>query len=194
MEFLVVNSNKLKIMMNKDDMLRYGIDPNDADYDNNKTRSAFWRVLDTACAECGFSVNGDKLLIQFYPSGDGSELFVTKLGRIGSAAERSIARSQNVAMLTSRNAVYRFLGIEELIKLSRTLSEEAKGAKSNLYFSDDGAFYLTVEERGAYGALGELERIGEFGASLPYTIEPYIIEHSNKISQDGNALFLLSEL
>ena len=76
MEFLVVSKSKLKIMMSRDDMKKYGIDGEDIDYDNPKIRRSFWKILDEAKERCGFEASGDKVLIQYYPSKDGGEIFV----------------------------------------------------------------------------------------------------------------------
>lgn len=180
--------------MTREDMLEYGIDSGDADYENPSTRRAFWRVLDVARESCGFDVTGDKILVQFYPSGEGSEMFVTRLGRIGAGAERSISRSQNVAMLSSRHTVYKFSDLSSLIKLSRGFRAEGRETPAELYFSDDGYFYLVFEARGALGSLCELDSLCEFASEVPYTLEPYIIEHSKKISEGGNAFLAMASL
>lgn len=188
MEFLVINKNKLKIMMTQDDMKDFEIDTKDIECDTAQNKKALWRVLDEANSKCDFSVSGDKVLIQFYPSSDGCELFVTKLGRLRADAEKSIARSQNISMLTSSRCIYRFCSIGDVLKLSRALSKENGEVVTDLYFSEDGMFYLVVEERCVCSGIGILERIGDFGVSVPYNMLTYIIEHSQKISQNGKAL------
>ena len=108
MDFLVVSDSKLKIMMSREEMKKYDIDNENIDYDNPKTRRSFWRILDAARTGCGFEASGDKVLIQFYPSKDGSEIFVTKLGVVSSGTEKTIAKSSKIAMLSSRVVIYRF--------------------------------------------------------------------------------------
>ena len=194
MEFLIINKNKLKVMMSAADMIEYGIDPKDAEYENPKTRQAFWRVLDAASSMCGFNVAGDKLLIQFYPSAEGSELFVTKLGRIGTNAERSILKSQNVTMLASKYTVYKFSDVLPMVDLVKKFNEDSVKAEADLYFCEDGNFYLTLEERSLCGGLGGLSVLGEFATEVPYALIPYIIEHSKKISNNGDAFSVMREL
>ena len=58
MEFLKISDTKLKVMLNADDMERYGIDPLNTDYGDPAVRRSFWRVLDAAREECGFRVAG----------------------------------------------------------------------------------------------------------------------------------------
>jgi hypothetical protein len=59
-------------MMSRDEMKKYGIDGDNIDYDDPKTRRSFWRILDAAHEKCGFEASGDKILIQFYPAKDGT--------------------------------------------------------------------------------------------------------------------------
>ena len=193
MEFLMINNNKLKVVINKDDMEKYEFAFECNEKNSTETRRALWRVLDAAQAECGFSASGDRLLIQFYPNNDGGEIFVTKIGKVGASAERGIALSQNVAMLSSRRIMCRFNEIGEVIKFCRGLSEEAKENTASLYYSEDGVFYLVYDERNA-SPLSELNGIFEFGDEIPITLESYIAEHSAKISGGVNAFRVLSEL
>ena len=193
MEFLIINDNKLKITLSPEDIAEYNIDPDDSDYENPKTRRAFWRILDVARERCGFKISGDKLLIQFYPAAGGGEIFVTKLGRVALGAERTISKSGNVAMLSSRHAIYRFSDFSSLLTVARSLSEEAKKRQSRLYFAEDGNYYLFMEERNTSGILSELTIIGDFASEVPGTLGPYIAEHSETVAEE-NALELLSEL
>ncbi len=180
-------------MLTPEDMTEYNIDPDDSDYENPKIRRAFWRILDVARESCGFRISGDKLLIQFYPAAGGGEIFVTKLGRIASGAERTISKSGNVAMLTSRHAIYRFSDFSSLLTVARALSDEAKSRQSRLYFAEDGNYYLFMEERSTSGILSELTLLGDFASEVPGNLEPYIVEHSEAVAEE-NALSLLSEL
>ena len=191
-EYLIINDNKLKIMMTGEDMTSYGIDPENSDYENPQVRRAFWRILDAARVECGFKVSGDKLLIQFYPSSGGGEIFVTKLGKIASGAERTISKSSNVAMLSSRNVIYRFSGLSALLTVARELSSSERDVPSDVYFCEDGCYYLLMEERSAAGVFSQFARIGEFASELPSNLEPYIREHSTLIAS-ATAIEVLSK-
>jgi negative regulator of genetic competence, sporulation and motility len=190
MDYLVINENKLKIMMSAEDMREYGIDAEASDYDNPAVRRSFWRILDAARDACGFSVSGDKLLIQFYPSGSGSELFVTKLGRIGGGAERNLSNNRNVAMLTSKYSIYRFDTLSDLKALSQRLGGRVKDIKSDAYLGDDGAYYLIIEERSVSGQISDFALLCEYGTELPYSMIPYVLEHSRLVSKDNATVAL----
>ena len=193
MEFFIINSNKLKIKMTSDDMKKYGISPTDSGRDSPRIRRAFWSVLDEAREACGFTASGEKLLLQLYPSDGGGELFVTKLTKIGGSREQSLMHSESVAMLQSRPTVYRFSSFSRLVCAAKRVPTEAKNAASEAYLSDDGAYYLVLEERSLRGAPSEVSLIGEFASEVPYILLPYIREHSTVIVENS-ALNLLSEL
>ena len=185
MEFLVVSDSKLKIMMSKEDMIKYEIDGEDIDYDNPKVRRSFWRILDAAKESCGFNVAGDKILIQFYPSKDGSEVFVTKLGILSDGAEKAISKSSKVAMLTTKRAIYQFSSFKSLVTAAKIIKNEELERRPKAYFDESGAYYIIADERrGASGKNSEITPISEFGKELPSTISGYVAEHSSEIDFD----------
>ena len=47
MELLVINDNKLKIMLNKEDMKKHGLDGKDLDYEDNETRKRLFEILES---------------------------------------------------------------------------------------------------------------------------------------------------
>jgi len=185
MDFLVVSDSKLKIMMNREDMKRYDIDGENIDYDNPKVRRSFWRILDAAREACGFEASGDKVLIQFYPAKDGSEIFVTKLGVISSGAERTIAKSSKVAMLETRRTIYKFPSMESLISAAKILEGENLPKIPRAYFDENGSYYIIAEERrGGSGAGIEISPLAEYGREIPSNLASYISEHSGEIRFD----------
>ena len=185
MDFLVVSDSKLKIMMSRDDMKKYGIDGDNIDYDNPKIRRSFWRILDAARNECGFEASGDKVLIQFYPSKDGSEIFVTKLGVISSGAERTIAKSSKVAMLSTRRTVYKFSSFSSLVCAAKIIEAEECERPPRAYFDERDAYYIIADERrGLVGRASEISPLNEYGREIPENLAAYISEHFSEISFD----------
>ena len=185
MEFLVVSDSKLKIMMNRDDMQKYEIDGDNIDYDNPKIRRSFWRILDAAREKCGFEAAGDKVLIQFYPSKDGSEIFVTKLGLISSGAERTIAKSSRVAMLSTRRTIYKFSSFSSLVSAAKIIENDECERTPKAYFDEHGCYYIIADERrGLVGKASEISPINEYGREIPENLAAYISEHSSEIRFD----------
>ncbi len=185
MDFLVVSDSKLKIMMSLDEMKKYGIDGENIDYDNPKTKRAFWKILDAAKDSCGFEVSGDKVLIQFYPAKDGSEIFVTKLGLISAGAERTISKSSKVAMLMRRRSVYRFDSIESISSCVGTIMNDIREYDPKAYIDEYGSYYLVTEEKkSASGRSPDVSVIAEFGDEIPSNLAPYIAEHSTEVNME----------
>ena len=182
MDFLVVSDSKLKIMMSREDMRKYEIDGDNIDYDDPKTRRAFWQILDTAREACGFEASGDKVLIQFYPSKDGSEIFVTKLGLISSGAERTIAKSSKVAMLTTKRRVYKFSSFRSLVLAAKIISSGEFERPPRAYYDERGSYYIVADERRGYNErAADITAITEYGTQIPENLAAYITEHSNEI-------------
>ena len=187
MEFLVISESKLKIMLTKLEMKKYGLDLPELDYQDKEVRTAFWQILDEAKAKCGFDTKGEKVLIQFYPSHSSAEIFITKLGVLSKSAERSIVGSDRIAMLSSEIRIYRFSCLGSLIDAIRqnsdVLSEEAEA-----YLSENGSFYLIGEERNLRSS-----SFSEYGEEVPKALEAYIKERSRLISASRGELISLTE-
>lgn len=195
MELLFISDSKLKVMLTEEDMRKYDLNAEKANYDNTETRRAFWEILDEAKHRTGFDAASDKVLIQLYPSRDGGcELFVTKLGLVPSIAEKTIAKSNRVTMLAARRGVYAFGTLTDLLLASRAVEKIPSVKESDAYFSDDGRYYLLVEERGGKNeGTDGTSRLSEFGESLPTTLADYIREHGICLVEK-NAIACLSAL
>lgn len=195
MEMLLISDAKLKVMMTKADMDAYALKGEEVDYDTTEARRAFWSILDEAKRQTGFDAAKDKVLIQLYPSKDGGcELFVTKLGLVPPLAEKTIARSGRVAMLSARRAIYGFERLSELTDACRQVSGCDGVEKSDVYYVDDGKYYLVLEERlGKSERVTELSCLSEYGACLPASQLDYIREHGICI-KSGGAVSLFSRL
>jgi negative regulator of genetic competence, sporulation and motility len=192
MEYLIISENKLKIMLSAEEVGAYAIESEVADYKDPEVRRAFWRILDRARDECGFKVTGEKLLIQYYPSKSGAEIFVTKLGKISTGVERSLCGSDSIAMLASKNMIYRFDSVDSLNRLCKEILRTSEEVRGDVYFSEDGCYYLFFEERGDYFSLSPFSVISEFGEEIPQNISSYIKEHSKPIAiGDGFRRFAL---
>lgn len=186
MEFLVINDSKLKIMLTGKEVMRYGIDAEGSDYRNPEVRRIFWKILDRAKEECGFQVKGEKLIIQYYPSKSGAEIFVTKLGKVSLGAERTLSSADSITMLSSRNMIYRFENEEALRRVSQEIVRRSAEEKGDVYLSDDGYYYLFFEDRCDLSNLSPFSLISEFGEEIPQNMDNYIKEHSEPLAI-GNA-------
>ena len=166
--------------MNKRELKRYSLDAPEEEYNSRRMRTALWRVLDVAYRECGFSTSGERMLVQIYCSDCGCEIFVTKLGRLGATAERNIARSGSVTMLSSKSSLYRFPDVSTLLSALKHLSIDSRDECSLVYLTDDACFLLAEERTGAM-PLGDLSVLSEFGAEVPLTLTTHLTEHATSV-------------
>ena len=196
MEILKINDSKIKIMLSAADMQNYKLTSDDVDYNDNTTRQKIFRILDYVKKKFGFDHEGDKLLIQFYPSKDGgAELFVTKLGLLSVGEKRTIARSERVTMLNARRAIYGFASFGDLLLAAKAMNRIGDIKHSELFLFENGTYYLEIMERGEGRGefIREYASLLEFASPVPRERHPYITEHSECLTE-GNAIEVLSSL
>lgn len=196
MDILKISESKLKIMLTKADVKKYKLDTDNVDYNDTKTRNKVWEILDYVKKYHGFDHDGEKLLIQFYPSRDGgAELFVTKLENLSHKNERSISKASNVTMLDSKRTIYSFGSFDDLIRASRIIKNSKSIKGSELFFDGENGYYLEIHERGASrnGSICDFAILLEFSSAVPKELFPYITEHCSKLTR-GNAVEQLAKL
>ena len=196
LDVLKISESKLKIMLSRADMKKYKLDIENVDYNDIKTRNKVWEILDYVKKQHGFNHEGEKLLIQFYPSKDGgAELFVTKLENLSHKNERSISRANNVTMLDTKRTMYSFGCFDDLVRASKIIKESKCIKGSELFYDGNEGYYLEIIERGAsrYGSICDFAILLEFSSAVPKELYPYINEHCSKLTR-GNAVEQLARL
>ncbi len=189
MEFLLIGQSKIKIVLSESELKKYKLDKECGDLESPATRRAFWRVLEAAREEVGFDPAGDKVLIQFYPTkSGGSEIFITKLGLLKEGSAELVSRSDRVSMLSKRESVYVFEGIEELTSAARAIKQKSGDCSpvSDVYLAPSGRYFLTIEEYGKGGERVEFPCLSEFGSLVSGDFHAYLAEHCIPLSRgDG---------
>lgn len=196
MELIRISSSKLKIMLTGEDMKKYALDAESADYDNTATRRAFWSILDDAKNQSGFNAAGDRIFIQLYPSKDGGcEMFVTKMGLLCAIDEdekkgttiklpKALIEKSHEAGGREKIGSYVFGELSSLLAVCRQLLARKWRGKSEAYRGRDGRCYLILAERtrDMSATLDRLSFISEFGkAENSDTVRLYIREHGECI-------------
>ncbi len=194
MDLILINDNKLKVVLTAEDMTAYALTCETIDYDNTETKRAFWDILDTAKHRTGFDAASDRVFIQVYPSrGGGCELYVTKLhsDRAKSPLPGEhvcrVSRADTSDGLTSE--IYAFDSMHSLLCACRLLWEHGAVRSSSAYIAEGGDwYYLRFESRETYPA------IAEYGVRHNLlTADTYIAEHCECICKD-NAVEILAAL
>ena len=193
MEFLLIGQSKIKIVLSCEELKKYKLDRECGDLESPLSRRAFWRVLEAAREEVGFDPAGDKVLIQFYPTREGgSEIFITKLGLLSDSSAALVSRSDRVSMLSKRESIYVFEGIEELIGAVRAIKEGPLkvAPPSDIYLAPSGRYFLLVEEYGRGGERDEFPSLSEFGSLVGGDFHAYLKEHCTPLAEgDGIETF-----
>ena len=182
MKFLNISDTKLKVTLSAAECLEYGIDASAEDHTTPSVRAALREILALAEVECGFSVAGEKILVQLCPLPSGEcELLVTKLTSLSRKYKESISSSGGVSVLENSRAVYRFDTAENLCSAVRALPRTE--ALVDLYRDDLGRYYLCLEETVSDG-ISEFEVFIEFGERLSALPIPVLSEYGECIAKD----------
>jgi negative regulator of genetic competence, sporulation and motility len=202
MELIMISSSKLKIMLSSDDMAKYSLDAETADYDDTATRRAFWSILDDAKIRTGFNAAGDRVFIQLYPLKEGGcEMFVTKMGllcceetgkkqkppRHGAKNGRSLVDEPGTDCSDERVVACVFDELSSLLSVCRRLYSRKWRGKSEAYRGNNNKCYLLLNERASPSstALDRLCFIGEYGKIEDAdTVRLYIREHASCICRE----------
>jgi negative regulator of genetic competence, sporulation and motility len=142
-------------------------------------KNALRQLLSEAKASVGFSPSGEKLLIQIYPTKDGCEVFVTKLGAISSSAEKVLSRSDRVVLIDEQYSIYRFESLQDII-LASSASDMLKFSPE-FYLDDNGYYYVAIKENNVFTSKASLTQLLEYSVEIPKTVFPYIKEHARRI-------------
>lgn len=90
MEFLLISSEKIKIMLTAEDMEKYKLNAEAMDYNMNRTREVIRDLLKIAKLRTGFEADGERIFIQAFPCKNGEcELYISKLGQIPASSDEN---------------------------------------------------------------------------------------------------------
>lgn len=169
MEYLQINQNKLKITLTKSECESYGIKEEGGDFNSVTVRDTLGKVLKAAGAAEDFRREGEKLLVQLFPTGDGgAELFVTRLSSVGERERRAVTASRELTTYKSSRARFIFNTINDLTSAVRAL----RGTPSaDLYRTYDGDYLLDIKDEWTDG-LSSSDILLEFSTRLPSTFTP----------------------
>ena len=126
MEVILIDPDKLKIMLTAPDMQRYALDTARLEgmtCTDTRTREAFRHIFHDAETETGFHTEGARLLVQMYTSKcGGCEIFVTKLVE---------EPGEDTHKTTQQQQIHTGLSPEETALVRRILPNRVSNASSN---------------------------------------------------------------
>ena len=202
MEFIVISESKIKVMMTAKDLEEFELVANELDYANTETKRMFWDVLSKAKRRTGFDTDGQKVLVQLYPSRQGGcEIFVTKIGSMYSdeydedlfdTPRQTLTeipvkqRKKRPTEKRQEKLVCSFSSLSDMISLCRILDSRGYSGESSAYISEGARYYLALSEdvKDELSILRKFPFISEFAEEEnPKTSEYFLKEHSRAICQ-----------
>ena len=194
MEMIKIGTSKLKVMLTKEDLEEFELAAETLDYSNTETKRMFWDILGRAKHSVGFDTDGERVLLQLYPSRTGGcELFITKLGQLcGSddkdcvlTEEESIlpASERDQSLLTQKSSAFGFEKTEWLLLACRRLLAAGYDRDSAAYVCEGSRLFLFlfgIEPKDLI--LDQYSFLSEYGrAEDAEFLTPYIEEHGTPL-------------
>ena len=192
MELIVIDSQRMKIMLSGEELSSYNIDISTFDPEDEKTKRILYDIVDRARRSAGLDCGGGGMFVQVFTSSDGGcEMYVTDYSRLGDEENKSEGdmSEDNSIKLRKRRSVYRFDRVRELMLACRALYLLGYRESSDAYIQDETETYLVLGEweRDSWAAL-------EYGESVFFGgIQLYLAEHTRPIVE-GDAVGVLGAL
>ena len=190
MDFIIIAHDKLKIILNREEMIEYNVEPDEMDYSQTSTKNVIWSILNKARNETGFNTDSSKLTIQIYTSRDGGcEIFVTKENtNIRIESERHTGNNCDVKTIVIHT------DFDSLKKLCIRIINDKHIKHSSLYLSPEGQYCLIInmcQRKPSYYSIKAEndsifpEYISEYGDAkiCDYFMLYFIKEHYKVISE-----------
>ncbi len=197
MEYILIDSDKLKIILEQKDLDMFCITAEALDYSSPPAKKVFEELLGLAKSELGFDTAGKKLLLELYPSRDGGcELFLTKLpdGSEGcfEDTEDDMPKKKNLL------CAYSFERLDDLLSLAKQLNNRDIVKKSSAWRDLEGRWYILLEcsfelplpEHELF-SLSCISFLSEYGTNEAYRqLHPYLSEYATPVCKK-NAVQIL---
>ena len=183
MEYIMINEEKLKVMLEQNDLAEWDISVEALDYSNPDAKCVFEEILQYARERFGFDTSGHKVLLQLYPSRDGGcELFITKLPRLksGEQEKKEICEQKE-------SIAFGFEKLSHMLAVCNRLADKEFYVESEAWADENGKWYLILSGTDV-SLLDELpfpsdiSFISEYGeAQSPRALSLYLGEHAKSI-------------
>lgn len=182
METVLINKDKIKIMLNRHDMQKYQINP-DFSCSSNEADLKIWSILDDISVTTSFDTRKGSFYVQMFPSkAGGCELFVSRIA----SPSKQVNQKSDGKRTANKLYIYKFENIDNILSLCKALSVTYKDMNSPLYY-DEGSeiYYLTLGFESHYPS-------EFFGEKCKNANNHYVTEHCRLITD--NAIDTLSRL
>lgn len=143
MELIRISSCKLKVMLTKNEVERFHLDPENDE--GEKLHSAFRTLLSEIKADCGFDPGDGELSIQYFPSREGGcEMFISHLNEKEEKEAPDSLRQMREISGFHKEYAFRFSEMEELLSACKRLSSLGYIGESQAYIDEKDACFLLL--------------------------------------------------
>ena len=174
MELIVINENKLKIIMSETDIRSYGLDENEFYCSVTNSREILKKILHNAPIETGFEniFSEEKILIQLYPDKNGGcELYVTKIPLNEMEGDSFMLEENESKYLLPKPIAkaplisYKFENLEYAINAAREIHRRSYKGSSSFYKDIERKYVLFVSNQ-SKDSLRIIDFLSEFGEQV----------------------------
>lgn len=177
MELILINENKLKIMMSENDMREFGLDENEFYLSISNARAILSKILMKSNMHTGFEnlTPEEKILIQLYPETHGGcELYITKIAICDASYDEEeifmpqgdekylLPRSsKNTTEYKKTPLTYSFAKFDYVIAACKELKKQNFSGESSLCHLNDEKYLLFIRQE--KDADEQINFLSEFG-------------------------------
>lgn len=183
MKFEVLKPNKIKVIVEKTDLEKWGVTADDMAKNSPEVREIFFEMLRIAEKETGFSCNNSRLVVEAAIRSDSDELtlFVTKVAsneekelfdKISSAIapeKKQVIKNQKEEKKPV-NTMVELTDFEDVIKMCYAMRECMWGS----LFSYNDKYYMTMLPE-------HIKKASEFGDVCPESYRSVVEEHGTPV-------------
>lgn len=190
MDLILISSNKLKVTLSEDEVLKYNIPTFDGIASISDNKSIHTLLYDIQKMS-GFDTASENLLIEIFESYDGGcEMFITKAAQENkkSYSKGEIRELCKRCMYKSSSIGYIFTCSESLISACRALYNAKFNTYSSAYLDSTGRYFLLLKSADPFCAMDSkmLSVADEFGDMTDKNyLEEYLSEHAALICPDN---------
>ncbi|NLT57891.1 MAG: adaptor protein MecA [Clostridiales bacterium] len=171
MKIELLCENTVKLLLEAEDMDRYGLTFEEIDYNQPSTQRAFRDMMSKVRRDVGFSSDGCRLLVEARACPDGGcILTVTKqpLSRRGRDSRREFTRVSRIEEEGEEEEarIFRFEAVDHLLDASLLLRDIPGMRSARLYHMEE-AYYLLAELDQQQDYQLALTVLREFGCECP---------------------------
>ena len=195
MELIVIDVDRMKIMLSGEEMSSYCIDAMTIDTDDEDTKRILYDIIDRARRSAGLSCEYGRMFVRVFPSSDGGcEMYVTRYSELFDE-EESRDMQQGNTVPRRRRHIYATSSIESLARIGRALEAKGYSGVSDVYISDgEDVYYLVLSEDEA-----DLSVVCEYAEPVGLSgMLSYLSEHARILCERDavarfSALFRITE-